>query len=128
VAEVKSLDSDKSVWIKDVTGIQTEYKIEAELIFTYKGKKHRLLAFDGGKDSYFIVFNDMTTGNETYGGGRFVYVRRPLADADLTVIDFNLAHNPPCVFTDFATCPLPPIENYLKFEVTAGEKNPDGVH
>ena len=70
----------------------------------------------------FVVFADATTGNETYGGGRMLYVDRPADGSDECVIDFNQAYNPPCIFTPFCTCPLPPKENRLPFAVLAGEK------
>jgi len=62
----------------------------------------------------------------TYGAGRYLYVPRPDA-AGKTIIDFNKAYNPPCAFTAFATCPLPPKQNVLSVAITAGEKN-YGIH
>jgi uncharacterized protein (DUF1684 family) len=77
---------------------------------------------DEGGVRYFITFADATSGKTTYGAGRFIEVTK--ADADgITVIDFNLAYNPPCAFTAFATCPLPPAQNRLSIAITAGEKN-----
>ncbi len=111
-----------SILINDITGIQTRYRIANILSFKEKGKTYELIAFDGGKDKYFIVFSDDTNGNETYSGGRFIYVDKPKPGSDQVLIDFNKAHNPPCAFTDFATCPIPPIENYVGFKIEAGEK------
>ncbi len=72
-------------------------------------------------DELWIVYGDATNGHDTYGGGRFVYI--PDADADgNTVIDFNKSYNPPCVFTPYATCPLPTRTNVLPMRVEAGEK------
>ena len=68
----------------------------------------------------WIVFADLTSGHETYAGGRFVYV--PPARDGRTVLDFNKAYNPPCVFTPHSTCPLPPPQNRLPIRVEAGEK------
>jgi uncharacterized protein len=73
-------------------------------------------------DRFFIIFGDETSGKETYGGGRFLYIENP-GKAGETVIDFNKAYNPPCVFTPYATCPLPPDQNRLAIKITAGEKN-----
>ena len=70
----------------------------------------------------FIVFADRTTGKETSPAGRFLYVDLPGPD-DTVVLDFNLAFNPPCAFTPFATCPIPPAHNRLPVAVTAGEKD-----
>lgn len=69
-----------------------------------------------------IVVADLTTNKETYGGGRFVYCDAPRDGAATTVLDFNQAYNPPCVFTPFCMCPLPPKENKLKVRIEAGEK------
>jgi hypothetical protein len=78
----------------------------------------------GEGDSLFIVFGDRTNGHTTYGGGRFLYAEVPAADgADPRVeLDFNRAYNPPCAFTEFATCPLPPRQNKLPIPVEVGEK------
>jgi uncharacterized protein (DUF1684 family) len=74
----------------------------------------------------FFIFNDATSGIETYGGGRFLYADRK---ADGTaVLDFNKAYNPPCSFNPYATCPLPPAENKLPLAVRAGEKAIPGGH
>jgi uncharacterized protein (DUF1684 family) len=66
------------------------------------------------------VFGDYTNGNKTYGAGRFLYAKKP-KEGNKVVLDFNKSYNPPCAFTDFATCPLPPEQNKLSFEVVAGE-------
>jgi len=84
-------------------------------------KEYKLDVLDAGK-SYFVIFADETSGNETYGGGRFLYVDKPDSTGKI-FMDFNKAYNPPCVFTKYATCPLPPKQNHLKLEITAGEKN-----
>jgi hypothetical protein len=68
----------------------------------------------------FFIFRDLTSGRETYGAGRFLYSDPP-RDGKL-VLDFNKAYNPPCAFTPYATCPLPPKENRLAVRVEAGEK------
>ncbi len=67
-----------------------------------------------------FVFRDRSSGRETYGAGRFLKAPAPV-DGKIT-LDFNFAFNPPCAFTPFATCPLPPPENWLPFAVPAGEK------
>ena len=68
----------------------------------------------------FFIFHDLTSGKETYGAGRFLYSALP-RDGKV-VLDFNKAYNPPCAFTPYATCPLPPKENRLGVRVEAGEK------
>ncbi len=68
-----------------------------------------------------MIFGDRTNGAETYGAGRFVYAERPRGGR--SILDFNKAYNPPCVFTPYATCPLPPAQNKLPDpRSTAGEK------
>jgi len=89
--------------------------------FERDGRKYTLEAIDEGEDTLFLVFADRTSGHESYGAGRFVDATRPDA-AGKVVIDFNQAYNPPCAFTPFATCPLPPQQNRLDLAVTAGEK------
>ena len=77
-------------------------------------------AVDHQNWSFFFVFRDATSGRETYGAGRFL--KAPVAVDGRIALDFNFACNPPCTFTAFATCPLPPPENWLPFAVPAGEK------
>jgi uncharacterized protein (DUF1684 family) len=77
---------------------------------------------DEGGPQYFITFADATSGQTTYGAGRFIELPKPDANGQ-TEIDFNKAYNPPCAFTAFATCPLPPPQNRLPIAITAGEKN-----
>ncbi|WP_295231175.1 DUF1684 domain-containing protein, partial [Sediminibacterium sp.] len=92
------------------------------LVFTLQGKTYTLDVLDEGEEELFIVFADATNATETYPSGRFVYIPKPDAQGN-TVIDFNKAYNPPCAFTPFATCPLPPPQNRLHLAITAGEKN-----
>jgi uncharacterized protein (DUF1684 family) len=70
----------------------------------------------------FFIFRDRTSGKQTYPAGRFLYAE-PAKDGRV-VLDFNRAQNPPCAFTAFATCPLPPKGNALAVAVASGEKNP----
>ncbi|MEE9562741.1 MAG: DUF1684 domain-containing protein [Thermoanaerobaculia bacterium] len=92
------------------------------VVFEVDGQELRLdVLAEPGAEELFIIFADQTTGAETYGGGRYVYA--PAPDENGTVlVDFNKAYNPPCVFTSFATCPLPPRQNRLPVRVEAGEK------
>ena len=78
-------------------------------------------------DTLFFVFSDATAGKETYGAGRFLYA--PEAESrrvEKVVLDFNLAENPPCAFTPYATCPLVLPKNVLPMRIEAGEKAPAG--
>ena len=93
------------------------------LVFDVDGKQCRLdvVVEQGSEDQFFIMFADETSGKETYGNGRQLYTSLP--DSNKTVVlDFNKAYNWPCVFTVFATCPIPPRQNHLPFRVEAGEK------
>jgi uncharacterized protein (DUF1684 family) len=75
----------------------------------------------------FFIMRDRTSGKETYGAGRFLYSDLPKEGR--VILDFNKAYNPPCAFTPYATCPLPPRQNWLPVAVTAGEKAyPDSPH
>ncbi|MEY4053926.1 MAG: hypothetical protein RL034_844 [Bacteroidota bacterium] len=108
--------------ITNVLGQSTPTKNAGKLQFELLGKSYTLDVIDEGGPNLFIAFADLSSGKTTYGAGRFIEVARPDA-AGNTQIDFNLAYNPPCAFTPFATCPLPPPQNRLAVEITAGEKN-----
>lgn len=108
--------------ITNILGTTSNQPSPGKLFFTLNGKQYSLDALDGGKDELFIIFGDETNALETYASGRYMYIKRPGADG-VTFIDFNKAYNPPCAFTNYATCPLPPRQNILAISVTAGEKN-----
>ncbi|MBI94740.1 MAG: hypothetical protein CMB94_00020 [Flammeovirgaceae bacterium] len=75
---------------------------------------------------FFVAFEDLTSGKDTYGGGRYLYIL-PEDENSNVIIDFNKSLNPPCVFSIFTTCPVPRKENKLPIKISAGEKNYDGV-
>ena len=108
--------------ISNVLGQQVASKNAGKLQFTYQNKSYSLDVIDEGGKQLFITFADATSGLTTYGAGRFIYIDQPDANGN-TFIDFNQAFNPPCAFTKFATCPLPPPQNRLPFPIPAGEKN-----
>jgi uncharacterized protein len=87
--------------------------------FKLGGKVFRLEPIDSG-DMLFFIFKDLTSGKETYPSGRFLFT--PLPKDGEVVLDFNQAVNPPCAFTPFATCPLPPKQNTIPVRIEAGEK------
>ena len=91
--------------------------------FERAGKRYQLhpVIEDSASGELFFIFKDATTGQETYPGGRFLYADAP-SPVGTVILDFNRAVSPPCAFTAFATCPLPPPENALALPVTAGEK------
>ncbi len=87
------------------------------------GKTVRLEpVLEPGETKLFFIFRDGTTGRTTYGGGRFLYADPPRDGR--VVLDFNRAYSPPCAFTAFATCPLPPAQNRLSVAIEAGEQAP----
>jgi len=109
--------------VPDASGGHQTLKSPGALELTLLGKPQRLdPVLDGDDDAdQLIVFRDLTSGRESYGGGRFVRARR---QADGTfVVDFNRAYAPPCAFTPYATCPLPPPQNRLPVAVRAGERS-----
>ncbi len=92
------------------------------IVFKIKGKEYQLDALrETGSNELFIIFSDETSGKETYGMGRYLYTALPDSNGNV-IIDFNKAYNPPCAFTIYATCPVPPKQNHLPFRVEAGEK------
>lgn len=119
-------DSSRTIDITNVLGQVTAQRSPGTVIFEWDGVKHQLDVLDG-KNEFFLVFADATSGKETYGSGRFLYIPKPGADGVVT-IDFNKAYNPPCAFTPYATCPLPPKQNILPIEINAGEKNYGAAH
>ena len=107
--------------IMNVLGQNTAQKHGGQLVFDIEGTTYRLDAIDEGGIRLFVTFADATSGKTTYGSGRFIELEKPDADG-FTYIDFNKAYNPPCAFTEFATCPLPPPQNRLTIAIPAGEK------
>jgi uncharacterized protein (DUF1684 family) len=88
------------------------------VVFVLGGHEHRLEPLDSG-DMLFFIFKDQTARKETYPAGRFLYTDLPKGGE--VILDFNKAVNPPCAFTPFATCPLPPKQNQLPLRIEAGE-------
>ena len=119
-------DPPKKMSVPNVLGQVDEEPSPGAIVFTKDNQTCRLNAIDAG-DKLWFIFADGTSGEETYGGGRFLYTDK--ADSNgIVIVDFNKAYDPPCVLTKFATCPLPPKENYLSLKITAGEKMWGGHH
>jgi len=115
---------EKSVGVPDVLGNVTEQPSPAALRFRVQGRDLALdVVGEPENGRYMLVFADATSGSETYGGGRFLWVDGP-DEQGRVVVDFNFAFNPPCVWTEYATCPLPTRDNRLPVRVEAGEKSP----
>jgi uncharacterized protein (DUF1684 family) len=114
-------DPPKSIPITNILGMIEEQKSPGAISFKVAGTTYQLDAvIEQGSDELFVMFADKTTGSETYGSGRYLYC--PMPSNGRTVIDFNKAYNPPCAFTQFATCPLPPRQNRLPIAINAGER------
>jgi uncharacterized protein (DUF1684 family) len=111
----------RRIKIINILGMEEEDVSPGAVVFTKDGREWRLdTVLEGpGEQELFIMFADGTSGAETYGGGRFLYI--PLPSGNTALLDFNKAFNPPCALNDFATCPLPPPQNRLQLRVEAGE-------
>ncbi len=118
-AKFVAYDPPRHIPITNVLGDVSMSPNPGYVEFKLDGKLCRLEA-EGQGNGLFFNFQDLTSGNETYGAGRFLDA--PLPKDGYVTIDFNQATNPPCAFTAFATCPLPPKGNRLEVAVKAGEK------
>ena len=116
-------ENGKEIEVPSFLGGTDPAKIPGYVEFEKDGETFRIDALPSG-ESLFLVFGDRTNGDTTYGGGRFLYIDAPPAsNREAPVeIDFNKAYSPPCVFSPWATCPLPPRQNRLALAITAGEK------
>ncbi len=110
----------RTLSITNIVGQTYQQASPGTAVFEVNGEEYRLNALDGGPEELYLIYGDATNGTLTYPSGRYLYIPRP-DSTGRTVIDFNKAYNPPCAFTDFATCPLPPEQNVLPIEVRAGE-------
>ncbi len=120
-AHLERYDPPKTLTVPNFVGFEETVECPGVLTFRVGNTDYRLEPMSESEEDMWIVFGDATNGHDTYGGGRFVYIPAPDAEGN-TVIDFNKSYNPPCVFTAFATCPLPIRENVLPLRVEAGEK------
>lgn len=128
-ARLEPYDEPRRVAIPTVLGEDTSMLAPGRLSFELRGRELTLEPYRESPDdtSLFLIFRDTTSGDTTYGAGRFLYAEAPGPDG-VTTLDFNLAYNPPCAFTPFATCPLPPPQNWLPVPVEAGEKFSGDAH
>ena len=116
-------DPAKKIAIVNVIDEVSDEPSPGYLEFRIKGKTYRLDAFDEDK-GLFIILRDDTAGKTTYNSGRFLFVEKKPAPGEEVWLDLNRAYNPPCAFSEFTTCPLPPKQNVLKVRIDAGEKYP----
>jgi uncharacterized protein (DUF1684 family) len=119
---------EQHIPIVNILGMTEEMTSPGAIVFEREGRSWRLdtILEAPGDHELFVMFSDATSGRQTYGAGRFLYVGLP--EADHIEVDFNEAFNPPCAFTDFATCPLPPQQNRLALGVDAGELKYERAH
>ena len=120
VARFVRYDTPKLISIPNILGETEKSPSEGYAAFTLNGREYHLEPVKED-DQLFFIFRDLTSGKDTYGSGRFLYADLP-KDGKLT-LDFNKAYNPPCAFTPYATCPLPPPQNRLPVRIEAGELN-----
>lgn len=126
-ARYEAYHPPKKIPITDVTGMTSDSISPGAIVFDVDGKEYRIdPILEEGSTDYFIIFRDATSKDTTYPAGRYLYAAPP-KDGKM-VVDFNKAYNPPCAFTPFATCPLPPLQNRLPFRLEAGEKKYAGGH
>ncbi len=115
--EFNYFQNKKSEKVDSQLGPKTNTDFIGNVSFKYKGKTYSLDVGEGG----FLMVNDLSSGEETYGGGRYMYLDLPEKDSILT-LDFNELYNPPCAFNKYTTCLYPPRQNEMPFKIKAGEK------
>lgn len=119
--------SERRLEVETLYGIVTQLANPGVLEFELHGQSLRVEIFHDGDDKdgdlLWLIFRDATSGISTYGASRFLKV--PLLADGTALIDFNRAYHPPCAFTHYATCPLPPRQNVLPQAIKAGERLPD---
>ena len=126
-ADWVAYEQPRMIPITNMLGQTSPSPCPGKAVFTRDGQTIELLPITEGDDgTLFFILSDATSGVETYEASRFLYAAAP-KDGKV-ILDFNRAQNPPCAFTPFATCPLPPRENRLKIRIAAGEKVYRGEH
>ncbi len=126
-ARFEPYNPPKKIPITNVLGMTSDEVSPGALVFTLDGKEYRLdPILEQGEKDLFVIFKDATAGRETYPAARYLYAS-PAVNGK-TIVDFNHAYNPPCAFTPYATCPLPPPQNRLPIRIEAGEKKYAGGH
>lgn len=118
-AQLIPYDQPKEVPIVNILGDIEKYKSPGLLKFKLNGQEYTLEPVASGDDKLFIILRDLTSNKTTYAASRFLYADKP-KDGQV-ILDFNQAINPPCAFTAYATCPLPPKQNRLNVAIEAGE-------
>ncbi|MFQ5700848.1 MAG: DUF1684 domain-containing protein [Acidobacteriota bacterium] len=124
-ARFVAYDTPREIRVPTILGTVEKSPCPGYVVWRMGGQEVRLLpVVSAPGDDFFFIFKDATSGEETYPGGRFLYAAPPVDGR--VILDFNKAYNPPCAFTPYATCPLPPEGNRLDIRVEAGELNYSG--
>lgn len=128
-AQLKKIPNSEWFQMKTTTDRSTKERVYGVLSFQLRGNPYSLHVYQGEehlnsedlKDYLFLPFLDLTNGNESYGGGRYIDLK--ISESDYIIIDFNKAYNPYCVYNDKFSCPIVPRINFLNTEIRAGEMN-----
>jgi uncharacterized protein (DUF1684 family) len=118
-AQFRPYPQEEKMLVPKTFGLAEEYLSRGDLVFRLGEQEFRLKTFQED-DRLFVMFQDGTSGVETYGGGR--YLEAPPPENGETTLDFNKAYNPYCAITPYAACPIPPRENRLPVRIPAGER------
>lgn len=124
-ATYHAYEEPQSIRIVNIKGDETSVEIVGYVEFECLGRTLQLDAMLDSPTELFLIFKDRTNGKRTYGPGRFVNAPLP-KDGERFELDFNKTYNPPCAFSPFTLCPLPPKQNHLEIEIEAGEMIPRG--
>ncbi len=120
-ADFQGITSSEKGMILMTDSTQTEIEKAGNVTFSINGKTFIVSVFDEG-EIFLLPFRDLTSGKETYGGGRFINIPKDKLKGDKIEIDFNNAHNFYCAYNESFICPIPPKENFIDAEIRAGEK------
>jgi len=130
-ATYTSTNAKEELIIPTYSGIEKSFVRVGKISFSFEENIYELSAFQQpdqlrhpvNKYMLFIPFKDATTGEDTYGGGRYLDISlASIPPGGKFIIDFNKAYNPLCAYADGFNCPIPPVENYLEIPILAGEK------
>lgn len=124
-AKLEWYDAPKPLQVPTILGSERTQQSPALIVFEVDGAQYQLSPYKSyyGDPVWTVIFSDLTNDETTYGGGRFLSLDAPQAGTPSITLDFNKAYNPPCAFSIFATCPMPPPENRLAVAIPAGEQN-----
>ena len=122
--KLERFDSPKHIVMATSSGTRQTYLRYVAFSFEIKRQHLKLIVHKSGEDPYarslFIPFSDETSDHEAYASGRYLDLEEQGGDDEL---DFNMAYNPYCAYSEDYTCPIPPVVNSLPVKILAGEKN-----